>query len=333
MSARSTRLWGCALLLGACVEPEVPSVEPPVVEDSAPVEPVETDLPELPPELPPIAPEITHTLGAAVRATFTSAALVERAPLQALLDYIRTQRRTRCSELTEEADGVMVYEVECHDDDIDMAGELRWRDTAVSALDEPSAQWARAWLPQICPEVDPSLPLDPPAPALLLLGHYTEVDPDSVPVHLRGAFADVQPTWPGCHAARTAADGYADQEGASPGSWTGSELEVQRLEVGRVRAGGAALFTLEGTLGGVNGPFRTVDVTDGAWLADGVGCGLEPRGVWGLRTDDGAWYDVTFDEVCDGCGVARAPGHADTPACIDALDAAAISALVQAAVP
>ncbi|HMV68142.1 MAG TPA: hypothetical protein PKA64_14940, partial [Myxococcota bacterium] len=287
--------------------------------DSAP--PVDTASPS--PRAPPVPADVLGATAAALRATFTAAARIERGPIDEVLRRVRTSDTGRCGTVTRDASGMISYTIDCDlPDDVQIIGQLRWFDDTITALDAPSAAWAATWAPEACPGVDPHAPLDPPAPRLFVAGQYTERAGQTLPVHLRGEFSDVQPGWAGCQATRTTADGYADVEGAPLNSWTGSDIEPQRVTVGRLRAeGGAALLTLDGTLGGIDGPFHTVDAAQGAW---GGGCRREPRGAWGLRRDDGAWFDVTFDAVCDGCGVATAPGYAATPTCIPAEDAAAI---------
>jgi len=105
-------------------------------------------------------------------------------------------------------------------------------------------------------------------------------------------------------------------------------LDVDRLEVGRLRSPTAALLTLDGALGGLVGRFGAAEVLGGAWWADGT-CTVEPSGTWSLRDADGRWYDVMFDAVCDGCGLVSSTGLVPAAVCLDAEAVALVRAVIE----
>jgi hypothetical protein len=309
--------------LVACADASpVPAGDP--VQDSP-----DTDLPQdVEPDLQPVPAAIVRGLGPAMRATLAAVTQVRHSAVAELLDHMRRAQASGCGEVTSYDDGTSTWVGTC-DGAVFLDVDLSWNDRDLLALNDATRPWTDAWLPLGCPALNPETPAAGSIPSVGFGGHFTQVIDGQPLLHVRGTFSDVLPSWPGCTAARTWADGYADDPDAAPDAWTGTALEAQRLEVGRVRSADAALLTVDGTLGGLPGDFPHLDVVGGAWLVGPTGSA--PRGVWSMRDEAGTWFEATFDGGV--CAVLRAPGYADTPACLSDDDVAALTSLTEAAVP
>lgn len=318
--------WCLSAWFAACTQTQ--PTDPPSDDTAAPADPQDTDAPPDDAPLPPAPAEVVQGLGPAMRATLAAASQVRHSALAELLDHMLGARRSGCGEVSANDDGTSTWVGTCGGD-ASINVDLSWDDHDLRALTRETVPWVETWLPVACPSLAADVAPIGAIPSIRFAGYLTQVADGAPQLHVRGSFSDVMPSWPGCTAGRTWADGYADDPEAAPDAWTATPLEVQRLEVGRARSPDAALLTIDGTIGGMAGAFPTVDVVGGAWRV-GPESGAA-SGVWSLRDPGGVWFEATFGE--GACAVLRAPGYADTPACLSDDDVAALTTLTQAAVP
>lgn len=92
------------------------------------------------------------------------------------------------------------------------------------------------------------------------------------------------------------------------------ERALPALTAMRVTTDAGRLILVDGE---IERPNPTVDVVIGEQvrLADHL-CRSEPTGVFRIRDLDQTWYDVTFDGVCDGCGLATVDGELAGDICL-----------------
>lgn len=283
-------------------------------------------------EISVIPAEVLAGIPEGIQATVQAAALVTPAQLYDLIRLTRSVDHPECSVKVEDGDAFEITS-DCGGGPGDVVvGQIRGVQGLVEAPTGPELVWLQRWLPAFGETADPAQPASAPVAFMSVLARYLWSDANGPILRLFGTYGALDGVWGEVHAVRVWADGPADNRLADPASWTGGAMEADRLEVGRMRAPGAALLTIDGALGGLAGPFGATEVLGGAWWAEG-GCAAEPAGTWSLRDADGRWYDVDFDGVCDGCGVVSSVGLPSVALCLDAALVAQIGAALQETVP
>jgi len=69
--------------------------------------------------------------------------------------------------------------------------------------------------------------------------------------------------------------------------------------------------------GGISGFGATGEAATFDEAALSADCALEPTGALSVRDASGVWYDLRFDDTCDGCGEALVEGEDLGPICAD----------------
>jgi hypothetical protein len=330
MSVVDRKVW---LVLGglACSAPDPAAPDDPTeVADTVDTE-VDTidDTPEDPVAVPA---EVVAAVPAGLLVTVQGAALVHPGQLQDLVRLTRTIDHPECTVKLKNEDGFVITS-SCRDGSGEVVlGEIQGFDGVADAPVDAELVWAQAWLPVMGEATDPALPLATGVARSWVYARFVWGDAGGPILRMFGTYGAVDGVWGAVRAVRVWADGPADNRLADPASWTGGALDVDRLEVGRLRSPSAALLTLDGAMGGFSGRFGAVEVLDGAWWGTGA-CTAEPSGTWSLRDADGRWYDVVFDAVCDGCGAVSSVGLASATVCLDAAAVAPILAAIEETVP
>lgn len=281
--------------------------------------------------VPAISPEVLAALPAGILATVQAAALVTPAQLYDLVRLTRSVDHPECSVKVEDGDAFEITS-DCVGPGDVVVGQIRGFQGPIGAPTGPELVWVQRWLPAFGETADPGQPAASPVAFVSVLALYLWSDDSGPILRLFGTYGALEGMWGDVHAVRVWADGPAYNRLADAASWTGGALEADRLELGRLRSPSAALLTIDGAFGGLAGRFGATEVLGGAWWAEGT-CTREPSGIWSLRDEDGRWYDVAFDGVCDGCGVVTSAGLAPAVLCLDAALVSQIGASVQETVP
>lgn len=108
---------------------------------------------------------------------------------------------------------------------------------------------------------------------------------------------------------------YWDAAGAAD-TWLATPLSPSLMVIATLQPD-ADLREIRVT-GGISGFGATGEAAtfDEVSLPDG-GCPLEPGGTIAVRDVQGIWYDLSFDDTCDGCGEASVEGEDVGPVCAD----------------
>lgn len=279
-----------------------------------------------------VSAEVVAAIPVGLLATVQGAALVDAGQLQDLMRLTRMVDHPECTVKVEDGDAFVITS-NCRDGSGEVVlGQIEGFEGVVDAPMGPELVWAQAWLPAMGEATDPALPAAGGVARSSVYARFIWGDDIGPILRMFGTYGAVDGVWGAVHGVRVWADGPADNRLAAPESWTGGPLEVDRLEVGRLRSPSAALLTLDGALGGLVGRFGAAEVLGGAWWGTGA-CTAEPSGLWSLRDADGRWYDVVFDAVCDGCGVVSSAGLEPATVCLDAAEVAPIRAAIEGTMP